>query len=690
MKRNLWKILATLLVLAVLAGCAQPTPEVVEKEVVVEKPVVQTVVVEKEKVVEKPVVETVIVEKEKVVEKVVVATPVPTMTDVGTPRHETLIFQTFDRQTQTPDQHNPLMSYAIWRGFRELAWGWLWEMDTGTGEPYPELAADMPEVLNDEHTLFRFKLKEGIYWSDGVEFTADDVIYTLDVYFEDQGKTLTWFGIPVITNYVKSYKKIDDYTLEIETVNPAFDFVTVLGVNTWGGRLDIVPKHIFEQQEDLSQFRNTYPVTLGPYVVKEFDPSGFWQLWELRDDWQRSAWGWMDQDGYMPKYILYKDFGPEETRSLSFVTNQYDVDTFMSPDSIKAAQARNKYIKTFSPKMPYHNMDDACGYGVLMNVLRPPLDLVEVRWALALSLDLKSVGINALSGEMKVSPLPLVDWQVLRPVYFEPLLPWLRDLELPDGYKPFDEGFAVDLADILREIGVAESEIPQTEEALSTAFGVGWWKYDPEEAERLLNSVGITKNADGNYVLPDGTVWELQLVIPGDWNKVMQRVGFSMADSWRKSGIQVNVRQVDNAEYSRVENYNIDKEGALLNWTNCHFVPNYLYNWRFWTTANINPADSDQTNYNQLQWGNETVDSLLQEATQLETTSERFLEIGREIVKEYVTNMAYINVMNIPTTIPTNEYYWTNFPKQDNYYAQPYSWWSSIKETVVNIQPTGR
>jgi multiple sugar transport system substrate-binding protein len=59
MKRNLWKILATLVVLAVLAGCAQPTPEVVEKEVV------ETVVVEK------PVVETV------VVEKVVEVTPVP-------------------------------------------------------------------------------------------------------------------------------------------------------------------------------------------------------------------------------------------------------------------------------------------------------------------------------------------------------------------------------------------------------------------------------------------------------------------------------------------------------------------------------------------------------------------------------------------------------------------------------------
>ena len=61
------KRLATLLVIvAVLAsfigGCAAPTPEVVEKEVVVEKPVVQTVVVEKEKVVEKEVVKTVVIE----------------------------------------------------------------------------------------------------------------------------------------------------------------------------------------------------------------------------------------------------------------------------------------------------------------------------------------------------------------------------------------------------------------------------------------------------------------------------------------------------------------------------------------------------------------------------------------------------------------------------------------------------
>lgn len=604
------------------------------------------------------------------------------MTDVGTPRNETLIFQTFDRQSANPDQHNPLMAYAVWRGFRELGWGYLWEMDTGTGQSYPELATDMPEVLNDEYTRFRVTLKEGIYWSDGVELTADDVIYTLDTYFAGR-ETLTNGNIRRITNYVKSYEKIDDYTVEIETVNTAYDFVTVMGVYTWSSPFIIVPRHIFEQQEDISQFRNTYPVTLGPYTVKEFDPNGFWQLWELREDWQRSAWGWMDEDGYMPQYVLYKDFGPEETRSLSFVQNAYDVDTFMSPDSIKAAQARNENITTFSPSMPYHNMDDACAYGVLMNLQRSPYDMAEVRWALALALDLRSVGINALSGEFIASPLPMVDQQILRPIYFDPLIPWLEEFSLSDGYKPFDAAFTTKLAEALQEIGA--QDIPDD----LSAFGIGWWNYDPEEAGKLLESVGFTKNADGNWVLPDGEEWVVELVIPGDWNKVMQRVGFSIADSWRQAGIQVNTRQVDNAEFGVVQNTNGQKE-TMLNWTNCIFTPNYLNSWHSVELQYVQPADAVDPNVgNQYQWSSETVDALVRQAESMENTSEEFREIGRSIIKEFVTEMTYINIMGIPTTIPTNEFYWTNFPKQDNYYAVPYSWWSSAKEIVANIQPTG-
>src|SRR5690606_16758501 len=96
------------------------------------------------------------------------ATYAQTMTDVGTPRHETLIVQTFDGKSANPDQHNPFNQYALWRGFRELGWSFLWETDTATGMSHGELAAGPAEALNDEHTRFRIKLRPGVYWSDGV------------------------------------------------------------------------------------------------------------------------------------------------------------------------------------------------------------------------------------------------------------------------------------------------------------------------------------------------------------------------------------------------------------------------------------------------------------------------------------------------------------------------------------------
>jgi peptide/nickel transport system substrate-binding protein len=65
------------------------------------------------------------------------------------------------------------------------------------------------------------------------------------------------------------------------------------------------------------------------------------------------------------------------------------------------------------------------------------------------------------------------------------------------------------------------------------------------------------------------------------------------------------------------------------------------------------------------------------------------VQTGQEIVQSIIQNVYYINMMNIPTTIPTNETYWTNFPKADNAYAVPYTWWSSFKKILVTIKPAG-
>ena len=101
-------------------------------------------------------------------------------------------------------------------------------------------------------------------------------------------------------------------------------------------------------------------------------------------------------------------------------------------------------------------------------------------------------------------------------------------------------------------------------------------------------------------------------------------------------------------------------------------------------------ADATETiSGNMWRWNNPAVFQLVADSRAMEQTSEEFYENGRSILKAFVTDMAYINIMNIPTTIPTNSYDWQGYPKADNAYAVPYSWWSSAKEMVVNVQPTG-
>lgn len=611
-----------------------------------------------------------------------------TMTDVGTPRSETLIVQTFDGKSANPDAQNPLNQYAIWRGFRELGWSWLWEMDTATGQSYPELAAGPVEVLNPEHTKFRVKIRPGVFWSDGVEFTTDDIIYTLDTTFKFKDKLTFVFRA---ANYIKdaSWTKVDNYTFEVETVNPAYDFQTVMGVYSWGSLFTIVPKHIYEPLGDaVVTYKAAPAVTLGPYKIKEFDPNGFWQLWELRDDWQRSGWGNLGTP--KAKYVLYKDFGAEETRTLAFVQNQYDVDTFMSPDSIAAAKARNPAIETFSPTLPYHDMNDACSYAVYINQQKAPFDKPEVRWALALGLDLQQVGISAVSGQFKAAALPIAGTPITEPLFYKPLETYLNDLTLSDGYKPFNANFGQELLDKLKAQGTPDSELP-TGDNIKASFGAGWWKYDPAEAEKLLGSVGIKKGGDGFFTMPDGSPWAIELVIPADWNKVMQRTGFSIADSWKKAGFNVTARQADNGEFTTVQNTNA-KNTLQINWSNtCVYNSNWLNSWQSFNPTNVKPADSnDVINGNYLRVTDQSIFDLVKASTSMETSSEEFVENGRQIAKKLVDGMQVINLMNIPTTIPTNSTYWTNYPKQANFYAAPYTWWSSFKKTIVNIEPTGK
>ncbi|MGC1216170.1 MAG: peptide ABC transporter substrate-binding protein [Phormidesmis sp.] len=135
----------------------------------------------------------------------------------------------------------------------------------------PILAAEIPTVDNSgisaDNTTVTWQLKDGVLWSDGEPFTADDVVFTYNfITNAEVGATSGEFY-----GEVERVEAIDDLTVRITfkqpTPAPMSPFV--------GGSGMILPEHIFQDYlgaNARSAPGNTAPVGTNAFQVKEFKP----------------------------------------------------------------------------------------------------------------------------------------------------------------------------------------------------------------------------------------------------------------------------------------------------------------------------------------------------------------------------------------------------------------------------------
>ena len=206
------------------------------------------------------------------------------MTEVGTPRRETLIVETHT-PTDVPGQFNSYMQGTqMGFGIHQLMSAMMWEMDTVKGEQFGEVADGMP-VSNEDFTEHIVKIRKGIKWSDGEDLNADDVVFTVNMIMTNPGISQHDYYNTVFA----SVEKVDDYTVKFVTKEPFPRLALKFGVTIWGNDLRIVPEHIYSKVEDVTTFKDSNPVVAGPYTVKSYDELGKWILYERREDWKNST-----------------------------------------------------------------------------------------------------------------------------------------------------------------------------------------------------------------------------------------------------------------------------------------------------------------------------------------------------------------------------------------------------------------
>ncbi len=598
-------------------------------------------------------------------------------TDIGTPRKETLVVDILTGRVGNPRRMNPYLEGNILvQGLHQLGYSNLWDIDTVKGTQYPALAATMPEALDDSFTKWRFKVRKGLAWSDGQPFSSADVVFTARMALDNPKLPYNRF----IAANIKDIRAVDDETIELDTVAPLPKITYSFGSVIFGNSFRVVPKHIWEKVDPLT-FENYPPVTIGPYKLKDSDPNGYWFLWEKRDDWQRTDVGQIIGEP-KPKYVLFRSYGPEEKRVIAMAQNEIDILTDITPEGLEILRTRNPKVQAWYQAFPWANLDDPCERGISFNSSVAPYDQWQVRWALALATKIEDVSIATFSGMMRASPIHVPPISILMKTYHEPMTGWLKEFALPDGYKPFDPDYALRMGKRLTAERVAG--LPKDEAGLRSLFGVGWWKHDPAQAAKLLESVGFKKSGN-SWRLPDGSPWKMTINAPADFEIQSQRLAFAVANEWKKFGIDVNVQQQQGGVFATEYATGNFQAGAY--WSqNCAIGPDVWVRLEWWHERYVSPT-GQPASFNRERYKSAEVSRIIDQMARLPVTDAKNVEYGTELLKELAKGMPVIPMFGTSKFVPVNATYWKNYPSADNYYEGPWWWWSNFKYIVARLQP---
>lgn len=259
-----------------------------------------------------------------------------------------------------PSRLNPIL--ATDAGSSEIA-GFIFNSLVKYDKEGKEIIGDLAESyeFKDERTLI-FNLRKNVKWHDGVEFSADDVVFTFDLIHSPKVVT------PYTSTFrmVESVKALQRYRVEVIYKKPYFK-----ALETW--MMQIVPKHILQKEENVmgSAF-NTKPVGTGPYRLSKLEFSKNIEL-KAYDDY-------FEHRPYIDEISFHVVADPT-TRFLMLKSHQIDVGS-LEPMQLERQVDSNFYdyyqkIEQISHSYTY------LGFNLKLEKFKDP----RVREALSLGID---------------------------------------------------------------------------------------------------------------------------------------------------------------------------------------------------------------------------------------------------------------------------------------------------------------
>lgn len=564
-------------------------------------------------------------------------------------------------------------------GLQQAALDTLWYIDPENGLNGAwdnSLAADKP-AYNEDFTEMRVKLRRGLYWSDGVEFSSADVKATVDVQIKNPGMRFS----AVLANNVASVEAPDAETVIFRLKKPNSRFHANFTVR-WGA-IWILPKHVFDKVDDPVKFDFNKPVSLGAYTLHSFDPDGKWYIWQLREDWQRTSLGRHGKPG--PKYLAYIDPGPPDKRVIAQLNHELDVIHDIAPEGMFTLAKQDKGTRAWFKGFPYGHPDPTLP-AVIFNTQHENLKNRDVRWALALMIDVKAVTMAAYRGAATISAIAVPPTGIHPEAYHKPMEAWLKDFEIDTGkskLKPYDPTVGKQIADMLRpSMG---DQIPTDPAVIAKSFGLGWWKPNVAAAGELLTRAGFRKQGS-QWLTPDGKPFVVRLMVEGDLRPVMTRAGTMIVQQWKQAGIDARIDVAQGTLLTRRAAGDFD---AFIGWSvetwGGHQDLSYFMD--SWHSQFVAQPGQPQPLRNWQRWSHPELDKIIEEIRKIAFDDPKGVELGHDYVKLMTREMPIIPLMAYNVFTAMDQTYWKGYPTADDPYANPVTNWGNSRYMFVRLKP---
>ena len=425
-------------------------------------------------------------------------------------------------------------------------------------KPYPNVVKSF-EMIDSLGKEWIFTLRKGMKWSDGMPFTADDLIFSFnDIALNKELTPATPLDLKS-GDEVATIEKIDDYTVKYSLPKPfRFDSVSLGFWKNWYSPMN--PKHYLKQfhpkytdkdtldnlvkeggfsdwtqliknKIDRSYIKNTDLPTLLPYVLIQGSP-------DIPIVYKRNPYYWVvDEAGNQLPYldeVTIRVATSGEIISLKALAGDLDHAEglpFTMMPLLKKADQEGK-IKTFLWKLNSLNTDDLVFNLTSKDPVKREI-FRDKRFRFAVSYALDRGKINELTWLGMLQP-----WQVA-----------------PSPGNPF-----------------------YNDRLAHTAL-----EYDVAKANELLDEMGLDKrDANGFRLAPNGEKLQISFIA---MSGVVARASSEIAiDNLKAVGLNCNLRAVTNAALRTILKANDHDavimwetlgtfEGKLLAGKAAHFIP---------------------------------------------------------------------------------------------------------------------